>query len=253
MRPEMSLAIPAATAIVFRRNAAQPELLFVERAQTMAFAPGAIVFPGGRVDPGDRMLAQNFPEFELEDAAARIAAIRETVEEAGLAIGLNGALDAIAVNQLRNHLRAGALFADVIAALRIELRPELLVPFSRWRPHVAETRVFDTRFYLAEAPDEAVVATVDETENVQLFWATALNVIENANTGRIKVIFPTRRNLDRLAQFGTFAEARIDADRFPIELIVPWIDDRDGAPHLCIPDSLGYPVCSELLATVQRG
>jgi 8-oxo-dGTP pyrophosphatase MutT (NUDIX family) len=44
--------IPAATLVIFRDAAGAPELLMVERAKAMAFAGGALVFPGGRIDPG---------------------------------------------------------------------------------------------------------------------------------------------------------------------------------------------------------
>ncbi|MDB5702019.1 MAG: hydrolase [Sphingomonadales bacterium] len=249
----MTFSIPAATLIVYRRRAALSEILFVERAGTMAFAAGAIVFPGGRVDPGDRMLAERFPEFDPDDAAARIAAIRETIEEAGTAVGLAGATDAATVGKLRAHLHDGMVFADALAALRIELRPELLVPFSRWCPHAPERRSFDTRFYLAEALDDALRATVDETENVRLFWATAQQVLDDADAGRVKVIFPTRRNLERLAQFADFAEAQAHATKFAPEKIVPWVEDRDGVPTLCIPEDRGYPIWAEPLAEVRRG
>jgi hypothetical protein len=47
-------AIPAATLIVVReRSGSAPELLMVERAEGMAFAAGALVFPGGRIDQAD--------------------------------------------------------------------------------------------------------------------------------------------------------------------------------------------------------
>ena len=49
----------------------------------MAFAAGALVFPGGRIDEADRKLAER-----LNADAARIAAIRETVEETAIAVGL---------------------------------------------------------------------------------------------------------------------------------------------------------------------
>ena len=93
-RPEPSAAepIPAATLVLFRERAdAMPELLIVERAQKMAFAAGALVFPGGRIDPADRDLATAvFPGDP--HGAGRIAAIRETIEEAGLAVGLAASL-----------------------------------------------------------------------------------------------------------------------------------------------------------------
>ncbi len=51
-------AIPASTLVIFRDTpAGPPELLMVELANAMAFAGGALVFPGGRVDPGDHALA----------------------------------------------------------------------------------------------------------------------------------------------------------------------------------------------------
>ena len=79
-------AIPAATLVVMReRGDGPPDLLMVERTAGMAFAGGAMVFPGGRIDDDDRALAAGFAE---PDAAACIAAIRETLEETGIAVGL---------------------------------------------------------------------------------------------------------------------------------------------------------------------
>ncbi|CAN5225224.1 NUDIX hydrolase [soil metagenome] len=253
MTATIPAAIPAATLILFRTHADQAEILFVERAGTMAFAAGAIVFPGGRVDPGDHMLATRFPEIDADDAAARIAAIRETIEETGIAIGMAGSVDAATVAMLRTHLNDGIVFADALAALHLRIRPELLIPFSRWRPTSSERRLFDARFYLAEAPDDALTATVDETENVRLFWASAQQVLDDADAGRVKIIFPTRRNLERLAQFTDFAEARKQARQFSPDLITPWVEEREGVRHLCIPGDRGYPICSEPLENVLRG
>src|SRR5687768_5220515 len=76
--------VPAATLVLMReRAAAPPELLVMERTGHMAFAAGALVFPGGRIDREDREAAAAFPG--LDDAAARIAAVRETIEETGIA------------------------------------------------------------------------------------------------------------------------------------------------------------------------
>ena len=249
----MSDPIPAATLVVFRRGEGRPEHLFVVRAATMSFAAGAVVFPGGRVDPGDRMLAARFPDLDPDDAAARIAAIRETVEEAGVAIGLHGKSDATTVARLRDHLRDGVVFADALAALQLDLAPDMLVPFARWLPKLHMSRVFDTRFYLAELPEGAPAASVDETENVRLFWASAQQVIDDADAGGVEIIFPTRRNLERLAQFDSFAAACAQAAQIAPELVSPWIEERGGVRHLCIPEGRGYPVCSEILTAAIRG
>src|SRR5690348_729293 len=96
-------AIPAATLIVVRESRdSAPELLMVERAQGMAFAAGALVFPGGRIDEADRRLAA-----ELGIEAAAVAAVRETIEETAIPVGLAPQLaEAIAIELQR------ALVAD---------------------------------------------------------------------------------------------------------------------------------------------
>src|SRR5687767_16039444 len=77
--------IPAATLIVVRdRAGGAPELLMVERAESMAFAAGALVFPGGRIDEADRRLGK---DTVFDDGPARVAAIRETIEETAVPIG----------------------------------------------------------------------------------------------------------------------------------------------------------------------
>src|SRR3546814_2009295 len=90
---ETQQGIPAATVIVFRNGRAgdAPEILMTVRAREMVFAGGMAVFPGGRVDPADYELAQQIAgQIEPDEAAHRIAAIRETLEETGLAIALKG-------------------------------------------------------------------------------------------------------------------------------------------------------------------
>jgi 8-oxo-dGTP pyrophosphatase MutT (NUDIX family) len=237
-------AIPAATVIVMRESAGgPPELLMVERARAMAFAGGALVFPGGRIDPGDHALAARHPG-DPDDNAARIAAVRETLEEAGVAVGLDIAGDAIP--ELRQRLYAGEPMGALIEAMGGVLRLDALVPFARWLPDNVRHRVFDTHFYLARAPEDAA-PVVDGNENVRVFWATARAVLDAADTGAATIIFPTRRNLDRLALFGSFEDAAADAGRHPIRTVTPWIETRDDGQYLCIPDDLGYPVTEERL------
>ena len=247
-------AIPAATLVLFREIAAgATEHLFVERAGTMAFAAGAIVFPGGRVDEGDRLLATHFPDLDPDDAAARIAAIRETIEEAGVAVGFDTLPDAALLATMRAQLLKGMVFSDVIAAAGLTLDPSVLTCFARWRPNMRETRNFDTRFYMARMPDGAAMASVDATENVRLFWGTAQSVLDDADAGRVHVIFPTRRNLERLAKLGSLDAAHAEVAVVAPEKITPFFEMRDGERYLCIPEDRGYPVTSELLSSAVRG
>lgn len=243
-----SQPIPAATLIVMReREAGAPELLIVERSAAMRFAGGALVFPGGRVDPGDRALAA-LHLGDPDDLAARITAIRETIEEAGLAVGTAALAD---IEEARAALYGGTPVGEVLAGAELDL--DALVPFARWLPPGdVSHKVFDTRFYLARLPEGAADAMVDGNENVRLFWATAREVLEAADAGKARIIFPTRRNLERLAQFGSFAEAVADARAHRIEAITPWVEVRDGEERLCIPEGLGYPATSQKIGTALR-
>lgn len=236
--------IPAATLIAMRDTATGPEILMVERARTMAFAGGALVFPGGRVDSGDVALAATL-EGDPDDIAGRIAAVRETIEEAGIAIGAEIA----AVAPLRARLHSGSAIGAVVPGDAWRL--ERLIPFARWIPQGLNHRIFDTRFYLASAPP-GVAPEVDGSENVRAFWARAQDVLDAAGRGEASLIFPTRRNLERLARFACFAEAAADAAAHPIRAITPWVEICDGVEHLCIPDDLGYPVTSQPLASAVR-
>ncbi|WP_084583069.1 NUDIX hydrolase [Sphingomonas azotifigens] len=238
-------AIPAATVIVMRDVAGgPPELLMVERSRAMAFAGGALVFPGGRIDPGDHLLTDRH-----DDAAARVAAIRETIEEAGLALGLTCDPDALAI--MRTALHAGEPFAHLLAEAGLTLDLDALVPFARWLPHGLPHRVFDARFYLARAPESAA-PQVDGSENVRLCWITAQDAVDAADRGEAMLIYPTRRNLERLALFDSFDSAMAHARRFPIEPITPFVESRAGVDWLCIPEGLGYPITAERMDRVVR-
>ena len=225
----------------------------VIRSRQLAFAGGAAVFPGGRVDEADRKLAARLEDArDVEDIAARITAIRETLEETGLALGLARPVSASQAAQARNLLDSGQSMAEILQRFGWELDIDALFPFARWRPpDLARTRIFDTRFYLADLGTGAVEVAVDRTENTHLFWTSAHNALAMADRGEISVIFPTRRNLERLAQFASFVELRDHALSTPVEMISPWIDETGERPMLRIPDGLGYPVTGEPLETTK--
>ncbi|QYU70300.1 hypothetical protein J4558_09355 [Leptolyngbya sp. 15MV] len=126
--------------------------------------------------------------------------------------------------------------------------------FARWHPRNERIpRVFDTRFYLADLGTGAVDIAVDETENTHLFWITAADALAAADRGDLTVIFPTRRNLERLAQFASFAQAADDCRLHPVQTITPFMTVEDGVRWLRIPDDAGYPVTGETLEHAMRG
>lgn len=252
-------ARPAATLIVMAEPVGAHEaahVLMVQRAANMRFAANAVVFPGGAVDEADMALARRLSgRLAVEDAAARIAAIRETIEEAGIAVGLTDMLPEREVATLRAALHAGESLAVLLDRRGLSVELDALVPFTRWCPQriVDRPRIFDTRFYVARAPDGAHLASVDETENVRLRWASARAMLADCAAGIEHAIFPTRRTLERLAQGRCVEEVMAFARGYAMEMITPWIEPRGGEPHLCIPEHLGYPVTSEPFAKAQRG
>lgn len=252
-------ATPAATLVVYRHDPAggAAQILMVERAGSLSFAGGATVFPGGKVDPADYELAESLRvarglDLDPADVAGRIAAVRETLEETGLVVGLSGAIDAARAAEARALLLETERLHDVLEAFDWTLDFDALVPFARWWPRHRNMRVFDTRFYLANLGTGAVEVTADTTENRHLFWASADEALRLADEKAIKIIFPTRRNLERLALFDDFVQARDHALSTPIVTITPSIELRDGERWLVIPAGVGYPVDGEPLNMADR-
>lgn len=245
--------IPAASLIVVRepsRSASSgatgssgeplPELLMVERSRAMVFAGGALVFPGGRIDAADHRLAER---FDLPDAAARIAAVRETIEETAVPAALVPMPSPEGALELQSELAAGGDFGELLDAAAIAIDLAALSPFAHWVPpdHVRERR-FDTLFYVCAAPRGDWRPKIDGTECADSCWMSSAETLRRASEGSATIIFPTRRILERLAQHRDFASVRADAAAFPVERISPWTEQVDGENWLRIPDHLGYPV-----------
>lgn len=254
----------ASTLIIFRdgdENDAPPELLMVERSAKMVFAAGAAVFPGGRVDEGDFAYADAIGgDLDRDEAAARIAALRETLEEAGLAIGISGVGDQSQIEEARSALHDGMVIGDLCERFGWTLQLDMLIPWSRWRPPAFEIkRVFDTRFYIINAGKDEHLAKVDATENRTLFWASADEVLRRADLDprqekdAVHIIFPTRRNLERLALYGDYETNKDHALQFPVRMMQTFTQERDGKMWLCIPDGHGYPVIEETFELAKRG
>ena len=238
-------AIPAATLVVVRdRLAGPPELLMVERSEGMAFAAGALVFPGGRIDEADRTPATD---------GAAVAAIRETLEETAVPVGLTPVPDSPLAMEMQRQLIAGETFPGILDHHGIQLDPSQLVPFARWVPKFHAVRRFDTLFFVAEAPSGDWEPQIVPGECAAAWWITARDALEREARAQARLIFPTRRNLERLAQHSSFSEIRADALSHPVEPVTPWVEEKDGAKFITIPSHLGYPVTQERLDGLWRG
>ena len=242
-------AIPAATLILVReRPNGPPELLMVERAGGMAFAAGALVFPGGRIDEADRHIGQ---ERGVDPAA--VAAIRETIEETAVPVGLSPTPDAAAARTLQDALVADRPFEELLRERGLELDAGDLTLFARWVPRFHAVRRFDTVFFIAKCRPGEWQPRVIEGECTGASWLTAAEVLERDAAGEARLIFPTRRNLERLAQHSSYDEICADALAHPVEPVTPWVEEHDGERFITIPDHLGYPVTQERLDGLWRG
>ena len=241
--------IPAATVIVVRDlPQGGCELLMVERAVGMAFAAGAMVFPGGRIDEADRLFAG-----KLGTEPALVAAIREAIEETAVPVGLSPIPEPSVARALQDALIADTPLAPLLAEHGIAIDPAPMVAFARWVPQFHAVRRFDTLFFVARAPDGDWQPRVVEAECAAAEWVRAEEVLERERNGVAQLIFPTRRTLERLAIHSSFEEIRADALAYPVEPITPWVEERGGEKFIAIPAHLGFPVTEERLDGLWRG
>ena len=108
-------------------------------------------------------------------------------------------------------------------------------------------------FFVARCPAGDWEPRVIEGECAGAYWLTAAEVLDRDRSGEARLIFPTRRTLERLAQHSSFEQIRADALAHPIEPVTPWVEERDGERFITIPDHLGYPVTQEKLDGLWRG
>ena len=163
-----------------------------------------------------------------------------------------GSVDQALGTVLQRALIAGADFGDLLDAHGLALDPGALTAFARWRPAFKHARRFDTIFYLVEAPRGDWLPYPQPGECVAAEWAAPNELVARIGAGRASAIFPTKRNLERLAQHHDFADAIADARAHSLDTIVPWVEEIDGSAHIVIPEGRGYPITSEPLSTATR-
>lgn len=216
--PPADIAVPrpAATVVLVRDGDAAPELLLLRRHRSAGFVPGAYVFPGGRVDDDDAdpELVRLLADAPVVPAPAYwLAGIRELFEETGVLLARDaaGATCADATHDARVAewrealMSGGAALLAVLTAL--EMRPDIgrMVYCAHWITPVAEPRRYDTRFFLAELPPGCETA-IDEREMTDAIWVTAAAAVAAFEHGRLPMVFPTIKTIQRLTGYRTVDE-----------------------------------------------
>lgn len=238
--------VPAATLLLIREGAAGLEVLMAARHEQSGFAAGALVFPGGKVDAGDIVLARRHAGLEgLSEAgaAARIAAIRETWEECGILLARRGRAGAMLSSAELAKLSAARRRAmdEVLAETATELAVDCLAPFAHWITPADRPKRFDTLFFMAalECDQQALH---DGREAVDARWIRPDDVLAEADAGRTKLVFATRLNLMRLGQSRTVSDALAAAREAAIVTITPQLVKTSAGSVLRIPPDSGYPI-----------
>lgn len=255
----------AATLLLGRDGPNGLEIFMVVRHHQIDFASGALVFPGGSVDPSDkdsrlRELSDGVDGVDDDMLAVLVAAAREAFEECGVLYArpedsrgiVDGATAARLGDKYRVDLEAGKLgLADIAVAEGLRLTLDQLTHFAHWitPPHMPKR--FDTHFYLAKAPGDHVLAH-DGTESVDSVWITPEQACVEADAGKRTIIFPTRLNVEKVGQSRTVEDAISAARSMPVVTVLPVSEKVEGGRIMRIPEEAGYGA-AELFVEGQSG
>lgn len=178
--------VPAATVVLGRDTAAGMQVLLLQRTRDASFAGGAWVFPGGRVDPVDAG-----PDALDSLAAASRAAARETLEEAGIDLGI-----------------------------------PRLYPMAQWAPGGEAPRRFATWMLFGRAPVDAE-ARIDGAEIVAHQWIRPADALAAHGRRELLLLPPTWMTLRFLAVYHDCAAAIAGIERTPIESYVSRVAETE--------------------------
>jgi 8-oxo-dGTP pyrophosphatase MutT (NUDIX family) len=234
------------------------EVFMLRRVSSMAFAPGAHVFPGGSVDPrdGDRTTGWTGPTpqewgtaFGADATLARelvCAAVRETFEET-LVLLAGPTRDSVVGDTTDEHgagweadrqalLDRSQSFAEFLDRRGLVLRSDLLRPWAHWITPTIEPKRYDTRFFVAAMPEGQRARDVS-TEADQVAWVRPADAVEAAQRGEMSMLPPTLATLTELMAYDSVS-AVLAAER-KIVVQEPKAEIIDGEPYLTLPEH--YP------------
>ena len=244
---------PSATVLLVR-DEPQFEVLMVKRHHLIDFASGALVFPGGKAEPGDSdpAWAELTTDWEKDgglEQSLKISAIREAFEESGVLLartpdGTPWYAESRAAEAREAVAKGGRSFIDLVRDLDLRLDLGAMVIYARWITPKNMPKRFDTWFFIATAPKDQLAAC-DDWETVDAEWIAPAEALRLASAGERKIIFPTRMNLQMLAQSRSVGEALAASRARPLVVVEPQVEHRDGEPFLVLPSNAGYGAVAE--------
>ena len=212
--------IPSATVILVRPAKTAFHVYLLRRSPHSGFMAGQYVFPGGIVDPDDRDVSFWKQKVDLDEEGVEqaiggsiptqealsfgVAAIRETMEEAGVLLAsgsdaFHGQIERIRQRRLTEGLSRGWL-TEITQNGDGMLSVSALRRWSHWVTPKGMTRRFDTRFFLAVMPDDQLCAP-DQRETVHGLWASPEEGLQGNLDGEVPLSPPTVVTLHQLLAY----------------------------------------------------
>jgi glyoxylase-like metal-dependent hydrolase (beta-lactamase superfamily II)/8-oxo-dGTP pyrophosphatase MutT (NUDIX family) len=212
----------------------------LQRTHDAAFLGGAYVFPGGSLDPADAATrrvvglteAQAGERLGIASGALAyyVAAVRECFEEAGVLLAIHRDGKPVDAGRAAELLPLRDRFFELLEQEDLYIPAGALAYYGHWITQPGRTRRFDTRFFVALAPDGQEGAH-DATEHVHQLWTTPREALERGRRGEIELVHATRQTLQ---DFARFAEPRAAFDYARSLPEIPtnracWAQGREGA------------------------
>ena len=189
----------AACVVLVRGHGSALEVYWVRRSDAVPFQPGFMAFPGGKVDAADAAFEVPGVADDFE-RAARVCAVREALEEIGVLVAHDGAVDAAGVAAARTALLEGrATLAEVTREHGWNLAPESLTFAGRWQTPVFAPVRFDTLFFLCRLPD-GQEATIIPGELASGEWVKPLEALDRYRHGQLTFAAPILWTLVAIAE-----------------------------------------------------
>ncbi|MBV9951862.1 MAG: NUDIX domain-containing protein [Acidimicrobiia bacterium] len=239
------------------------EVCMLRRRAESEFVGGAMVFPGGAVDPEDR-------HDDLEDVcrgrtdaeasailgidsgglAFWVAAIRESFEEAGVLLAYHAdgdvirldddatnerfATHRIAVDQGRRRL------VDVCEEEGLRLAVDAMWYFGHWITPEGAPRRYDTRFFVSLAPP-AQTPVHDDHEVVDNVWIRPKTALDRHRAGDFPMLPPTVASLRAVSRFASARDALAAAAQITdVPTILPRVVVDEGGVRIVLPGDEEY-------------
>lgn len=188
--------MPAVSVLPLRDGPDGLEVFVQHRAATMDFVPGALVFPGGRVDPVDH------------ETGATLDLPKSLVEEHTLAwrhtaFGVFGDASRAARTVLACAVR------EVAEETGAVIHPACLLPWDNWETPLGSPKRFDVRFLLlpVRTTAQAAAFTHATTEARTSHWMPVRDVVRGADDGTLYLVAPTRVLVEELDALGSLDAA----------------------------------------------